>query len=237
MAVKSGSKVRADIKHNRLYITLAKTASKKELEKIYTDVRFCVADLKPGFDVITDLSQCTLGHLSGIPIFRKIMDYLVQHRPGEVVRVVGKMSVLFKQLIMLATRFQVYKPVYVNTVEEAEERLANSRRNALRFHLHRQKIEYAVGGNSGSGQLVDASVLGCAVSGRTKSVADNDAISLDFSLRQDGENWTTFNLKATVVRVDEDVFAAQFVDISEEQKTQLYACLACEARCDPVAGG
>jgi RNA-binding protein YhbY len=236
MAVKSGSKVRADIKRNRLYITLAKTASKKELEKIYTDVRFCVADLKPGFDVITDLSQCSLGHLSGIPIFRKIMDYLIQHQPGEVVRVVGKMSVLFRQLIMLATRFQVYKPVYVNTLEEAEERLANSRRHALRFHLHKQRIEYTAGDTSGFGQLVDASILGCAVSGATQSVAENDTIALSFSLRQDGENWTTFNLKATVVRVDEDLFAVQFIDNSEEQKSRLYACLAHEVQCDAVAG-
>lgn len=232
MAVRSGSKVRADIKRNRLYITLSVDASKKELEKIYTDVRFCVADLKPGFDVITDLSQCTIGHLSGIPIFRKIMDYLVQHRPGEVVRVVGKMSVLFKQLIMLATRFQVYKPVYVTTIEEAEERLANSRRNALRFHLHRQKVEYSVGGKSGAGQLVDASILGCAVHEPTLSVAAADDVSLTFSLRQNRDDWTTFTLAATVIRVDDELFAVQYTDIDEEQKTRLYACLAHEARCD-----
>ena len=234
MAVRSGSKVRADIKRNRLYITLSVDASKKELEKIYTDVRFCVADLKPGFDVITDLSQCTLGHLSGIPIFRKIMDYLVQHRPGEVVRVVGKMSVLFKQLIMLATRFQIYKPVYVTTVEEAEERLANSRRNALRFHLHRQKVEYSVGGRSGVGQLVDASILGCAVSGSTLPVAAADAVSLTFSLRRERDDWTTFTLTATVIRADDELFAVQFTDISEEQTTRLYACLAHEARSDAL---
>ncbi|KAB2890249.1 MAG: PilZ domain-containing protein [Desulfobulbaceae bacterium] len=234
MAVRSGSKVRADIKSNRLYITLSVTASKKELEKVYTDVRFCVADLKPGFDVITDLSQCTLGHLSGIPIFRKIMDYLVQHRPGEVIRVVGKMSVLFKQLIMLATRFQVYKPVYVTTIEEAEERLASSRRNALRFHLHRQKVAYSVGGKSGTGQLVDASVLGCAVGGSTLPVAVADAVTLTFSLRQSRDDWATFTLAATVTRVDEELFAVQFNDIGEEQTARLYACLAHEARCDSL---
>jgi len=38
------SKVAADRKKNRLYITLSANADKKELEKIYTDVRFCVAD-------------------------------------------------------------------------------------------------------------------------------------------------------------------------------------------------
>ena len=52
-----------DIKRNGLYITLSCDPSKKVLDKVYTDVRFCVADLKSGFDVVTDLSQCTLGHL------------------------------------------------------------------------------------------------------------------------------------------------------------------------------
>lgn len=54
MAGNQGSKVSADLKRNRLIITVSATASQKEAKKIYTDIRFCVADLQPGFDVITD---------------------------------------------------------------------------------------------------------------------------------------------------------------------------------------
>ncbi len=237
MAVKSGSKVRADIKRNRLFITLPASVSKKELEKVYTDVRFCVADLKPGFDVITDLSLCTIGHLNGIPIFSKIMDYLVQHRPGEVVRVIGTTSVLFKQLIRLAGRFQSYKPIYVDSLEEAEERLANTRRSDLRFRLHSQAVEYSVGDRSGSGKLVDASTGGCAIGEATLAVAPDDAISLAFSLRQDRDSSVSFTLQATVLRVEEGQFAVQFGDIGEEQKGLLYTCLAFEARCGTPLGG
>ena len=50
------AKVKTDIKKNRIYITLPSTIVKKDLEKIYSDIRFGVADLKPGFDVITDLT-------------------------------------------------------------------------------------------------------------------------------------------------------------------------------------
>jgi hypothetical protein len=237
MAVKSGSKVRADIKRNRLYITLPASVSKKELDKVYTDVRFCVADLKPGFDVITDLSLCTIGHLNGIPILRKIMDYLVQHRPGEVVRIVGTTSVLFKQLIRLASRFQSYKPVYVNSLEEAEDRLANTRRNALRFRLYCQGVEYAVGDRTGTGQLVDASTCGCAIGGATLSVAPEDSVVLTFTLRQDQDSSQTFTLHAVVARVDGELFAVQFGDISDEQKGLLYTCLAFEARSEIPPGG
>jgi hypothetical protein len=38
-------KVKADLKRNILYISLLGDTSKKVLEKVYTEVRFCVADL------------------------------------------------------------------------------------------------------------------------------------------------------------------------------------------------
>ncbi len=143
MADKQRAKVTADIKQNRLYIALPGDASKMVLEKVYTDVRFCVADLKPGFDVVSDFSQCTIGHLNGIPILRKIMNYLVINQPREVVRVVGKRSLIFKQLMRLSSVLNGYKAIYVNTLEEAEEQLTHStKRKGLRFQIHRPRVEY-----------------------------------------------------------------------------------------------
>ena len=66
-----GLKVKADIVKNRLYLAIGGKAVKKDLDKLYTDVRFYVADLRSGFDVITDLSECSLGHLNGVSTFRK----------------------------------------------------------------------------------------------------------------------------------------------------------------------
>ena len=114
------SKVRADIKANRLYITLSGTIPKKEVESIYTDVRFCVADLKPGFHVITDLTEARIGHLIGIPTFIKIMEYLSANKVGRVVRVVGKAKVLLQQMSRITAAVKGYKPSYVSTLEEAE---------------------------------------------------------------------------------------------------------------------
>lgn len=42
------------LKKNRLYLKMAGEMSKRELEKLYTEVRFCVADLQPSFNVIAD---------------------------------------------------------------------------------------------------------------------------------------------------------------------------------------
>ncbi len=86
MASLQQSKVTADLKRNRLNITLPTTASQKEVEQIYTDIRFCIADLKPGFCVVTDYSNCTFAHLSAISPMRQIMDYLVSKQPGNIIR-------------------------------------------------------------------------------------------------------------------------------------------------------
>lgn len=167
MAGKQLSKVKIDIKKNRLYINLSCDPSKDVLAKVYTDVRFCVADLKPGFDVITDLSQCTIGYLNGISILRKIMDYLIAKQVGQVIRVVGKQSLLFKQFIRISSIFRSYSPSYVTTLEEAEDKLTNfARRNGLRFCLHRQQIEYITNQEEGQAEIVDISLSGCAVQDR-----------------------------------------------------------------------
>ncbi len=235
MADKQRPKVTADIKHNRLYITLPSDASKKVLEKVYTDVRFCVADLKPGFDVVSDLSQCTIGHLNGISILRKIMNYLVVNQPGEVVRVVGKRSLIFKQLMRIAARFQSYKPIYVTTLEEAEEQLTNStKRTGLRFHIHRHQVEYKINQEEGEGNLVDISISGCAIKGATTPLSIGEEISITIPFHQDQETLTSFTLTAKVVRTQDDLFAVQFVDLGDDQKTQLYNCLAYGAQSDDI---
>lgn len=125
-AGKRSAKVTADIKKNRLYITLAGTINKSAVESIYTDVRFCVADLQPGFDVVTDLTEAQIGHLLGIPTFIKIMEYLKTHGVGRVVRVVGKAKSLFRQISRITESVQVYRPTYVATRAEAEELLSDT---------------------------------------------------------------------------------------------------------------
>jgi hypothetical protein len=117
---KQTSTVTADVKRNRLMIRLRGTVSRKSVERIYTDVRFCVADLAPGFAVITDLSEASIGHLSGIDIFIKITKYLTEKKVGPVIRVVGQAKLIFTQLAKLSQHIGGYQPMYAKTMEEAE---------------------------------------------------------------------------------------------------------------------
>jgi hypothetical protein len=114
------STVSANIKKKRLYITLQGIMSKKEAERIYTDIRFCVSDLTPGFAVITDLSACRIGHLNAIGVFRKIMDFLQEKEVGQVVRIVGEAKIIYLQMLKLSDKTKSYDPKYVKTPEEAE---------------------------------------------------------------------------------------------------------------------
>lgn len=225
------SKVKADIKKNRLCITLPPTANKLELEKIYTDVRFCVADLKPGFDVVTDLSQCTIGHLNGISTLRKIMDYLVIKEVGRVIRVTGGMGLVLKQLLGLASRFQSYKAIYVSTLKEAENELSQPiQPRGLRFQIHQRQVEYSIHQEQGTGHLIDISISGCAIQEATIPLSVDMEVSMTIPLYQEQDTLSSFTMPAKVVWVEDDRFAVQFLDIDDNQEAQLYKCLVTEGR-------
>lgn len=119
--------IKADLKANRLYITFHGNIRKVDVEKTYTDIRFAVADLQQGFDVINDLTNCSLGQLSGMGSFKKITDYLTNSGVSRVVRVVGKGSIIFKQISRLSTSIIGYSPEYAASMEEAERLLTEKK--------------------------------------------------------------------------------------------------------------
>ena len=121
------SRVSANIRKKRLYITLHGIISKKEAERIYTDIRFCVSDLEPGFGVITDLTQCRIGHLSAITTSRKIMHFLLEKQVGPIIRIIGQRKVIYLQLLKLSDKKLGYDPNHVSTLEEAEALLDERR--------------------------------------------------------------------------------------------------------------
>ena len=121
---KNPSTVTANIKLNRLLIRVRGAVSKRDMEQLYTDIRFCVSDLKPGFAVITDLTEARIAHLSAIGTFKKISAFLVEKQVGPIIRVVGQGKVIFQQLSKLTEQEGVYQPVYVKDMEEAEVLLA-----------------------------------------------------------------------------------------------------------------
>jgi hypothetical protein len=126
---KQTSTVTADVKRNRLIIRLRGSVPRKDIERIYTDLRFCVADLTPGFAVITDLTEARIGHLSGIDTFIKITRYLSEKKVGPVIRVVGQAKVIFNQIAKLSQQITGYQATYAKSMEEAELILADMTEN------------------------------------------------------------------------------------------------------------
>lgn len=128
---KEKTNVFVDDELNRLYINLVGSIRKEDIEQIYIDIKDGVKDLKTGFDVVTDLRQCRLGHLAGVPTFRKIMGYLSANGVNRVVRIVGKSKIVFKQISRITDSESRYSPIYVSTFEEMEELLAKEMDNEL----------------------------------------------------------------------------------------------------------
>lgn len=113
------STISANIKENRLHITLHGTITKEEADRIYTDIRFCVADLQPGFNVITDLTSCRIAHLAALSVSRKIVDFLLSRKVGKIVRVAGQSRIILLQMAQLIHKEKGYEPIYANSIEEA----------------------------------------------------------------------------------------------------------------------
>ena len=226
-----GLKTRVDISKNRLYLTITGKAVKKELDTLYTDVRFCVADLRSGFDVVTDLSGCTLVHLSAISTFRKIMNFLITKEVGTIVRVIDGNSLAFKQMLNLSARICGYKPLYASSLEEAEKKLAvPAKRNGVRFQIHTLSVTYLAGERNGSGKIFNLSTSGCAIISATCPVDVGEEISIKFEFRTEGLPTGEFVIASRVVWGDDHTFAVEFTDLQSESKDQLWKCLVAEAQ-------
>jgi len=226
-------KVTANIKKNRLYLIFSGRAAKEEMEKLYTEVRFCVSDLKPGFDVISDFSECSLMDISGIISFRKIMNFLISKEVGDVVRIVDKDRLVVKQVLNLSSRICGYRPIYVSNLDEAEEKLEKSiKRNGIRFHVKELQVEYIVNNMNGSGHILNLSTSGCAVDSATLPVNEGSEIYIKMEFPIHGIPANEFSIKARVVRSDGNTFAAEFKDLGNDRKNLLWKCLVQETQYD-----
>jgi hypothetical protein len=220
-------KVKADIRKNRLHLEISGKISKQELDKMYTDVRFCVADLQPGFSVINDLTACTLGHLTGIPTFKKIMGYLVKNGVGEVVRIINTDSLIFKQISNLSSQITSYLPIYVSSMQEAEEKLDKAvSRNGLRFHFFNPLlIQYVINESEEEGRILNISITGCKVGETTMVPSLDDEITLVIEFDKGETAANSFQITARVVRLDYDGFAVAFQAFDDAEKNRLWQCL------------
>ena len=224
-------KATANISKNRLTISISGNVDSKSLEKLYTDIRFCVADLKKGFEVIKDISQCNILYINSFPIYKKIMDYLIASNVGEIVRIKRNGNVSYKQLLNFTDKIHCYKTIYAESEEEAEEKLnLLLKRDGVRFKIDTLRFEYQVNNSKGKGNIIDISTSGCAIHSPTIPLAKDTEISITLNFDEYNTFASTFSIKAKVVRANDEIFAVQFLDSDDEQKDQLYKRLAYEVK-------
>lgn len=217
--------VKADVIENRLYLKLSSEFAKEELDKLYTDVTFLVADLSPGFDVVADCSECDIGQMQGQSL-KKISNYLITNGLGEVVRVINGNSLLYDQAKYLSSVSKGIIPVYAKTHEEAKEQLEKSiKRNGIRFFLNNVPIKYSTDKLCGTGSLVNISTGGCSVRSITCPLADGQEFIMQIEFHNEDFTKDEFTVKARVIRADDHSFAAKFNRLNSDQKEQLWKCL------------
>lgn len=220
-------KVKVDVRKNRLYLKVSGNVSKRTLESLYTDVRFAVADLQPGFSVIDDLSDCRLYHVSGIAVYKKISIYLISMGMRNVVRIINKDSLVQKQFFNFATRFPDYIPIYVNTAEEAEKQLdMPDRRNGLRFHFVKMpSVEYVASATKGNGHVINISTSGCKIKNPIITLSIGEIIDVKISFNAPDHHEKIFGVKARIVRIDNDEFAIEYQHSDEYERERLWQYL------------
>ena len=227
--VKPRIKATANIAKNRLHITMSGNIDSKSLEKLYTDIRFCVADLKKGFEVISDISQCNILYVSSFPNYKKIIDYLIANNVGEIVRIIRNANISYKQILKFSEKIDCYKTIYVESDKEAEDKLQLLiKRNGVRFKIDNLFFEYTVKDSPGKGRIIDISTSGCAVDSPTQPLIIDTEIVVIIKFSEHDTLLSTFTIKAKVVRVDDQRSAIQFIDLDDDHKNQLYNRLAYE---------
>lgn len=226
MPAASKSKVETSIMENRITLIFSRILRKKELDSIYTDVRFATKDLKPGFNVISDFSETKLLYLNGLGVFRKIFNFILSNESGEIVRVIQDNRLIYKQLLNLSLRAPGYTPVYAPTIEKAQAKIKQAeRRNGLRFNLLQHPVEFLIGGEKHDGAITNISTSGCAILSNSLQPEMNSPVEVIFSLNDQKRQSRRFSIKSKVVRVENDVFAVSFIDIDKNNKNNLWNCI------------
>lgn len=236
MAAVEKSKVTVKIGENRLYITFAGRITKKVLNDLYTDIRFSIADLTPGFDVISDYRDAQVFILEGIPTFKKMMHYMASSGFGNLVRILDKERLSKTQLANLVQRIHGYRPIIVSSLEEAEEKLVKcKKRNGVRIHLFHVPVEYYLGEQKGDGDINNISLSGCAIESARLMPKVDDEVKLALSFPEKEGMSAVMKINSRVVRIDgESKFVVQFLDISDTQKDELWKILLAKLLDDMV---
>lgn len=214
--------VKADIIENRLYLKLSGNITDEELDRLYTDIRFIIADLSPGFGVISDADDYLFSNIQRRP-YKKVSNYLLTNGLGEVVQVIRGDSLLYEQSKNISLQEFGMRPIFAKTIKEAEEKLTSGgKRNGIRFYTNNIDIKYSIQNQVGTGKMSDISTGGCSVKSFTMPVRVND--EMNFEILTNSHDYP-FEATARIIRVTDESFSAKFNKLDKCQKMNLWKFL------------
>lgn len=80
-------KIKSDITKNRLYVMVSGSPDEAELREIFHRIRYCVKGLKPGFNLVHDLTEYIPVSIKCAEIIKEIQTFLDSCGMKNVVRI------------------------------------------------------------------------------------------------------------------------------------------------------
>lgn len=117
-------KVYADTAKNRLYVILRGFLPDATLEVASKEAIKEIDKLKPGCDVISDISTFKPATTKGADDIKKVQQHLAAHKPGRVIRVVGSEALAEMQMARLSKEAGYVADAAI-TVADAEKLLGS----------------------------------------------------------------------------------------------------------------
>lgn len=111
---------KTDRAKNRLYLTLRGFSSLEVIQDAVRELKAAVGELKPGFDVVTDISDYKTARPEIAQEIQQIALFLKQSGMRRVVRVVSVNNVVARMQFERTSRPAGYEAEVVTSVDEAD---------------------------------------------------------------------------------------------------------------------
>ncbi|MBU2491426.1 MAG: hypothetical protein KJ571_02305 [Bacteroidetes bacterium] len=118
--------IRNDVTNNRCYVTLSGVISYNEAEEIKEKIIKETEMLKPGFDIINNISKYIQGDESGASILQEIVNHLIDKKVNRIIRVVGTSKTGLIQFAKFTPQDKNLNIHYFPTMEDAAKFLENN---------------------------------------------------------------------------------------------------------------
>jgi MFS superfamily sulfate permease-like transporter len=112
-----------DIENNILNVKIAGILTGETAKELNESIKHDISKLKPGYHIITDLTNFRIANDEAIVIIRELLESLSHNNVGRVIRVVGNSKNAIIQSAGVTKGIDNYNVEYVPTIQDAYKTL------------------------------------------------------------------------------------------------------------------